>query len=153
MTGVVIGGGTLALTTTTDIIVSGVAYRGSTLNFITGLIVGPGITLNLSAATVTSGSATATIIGNFSVVNGTGSYTYTLPSNPGTLFGINGTSLTLLVSNLSAGSDPITAQADNGAGSVVTRGFIITVFPNPASAPSLNFSNGTLNSQLLMVVM
>lgn len=152
MTGVVIGGATIALTTTSDIIVSGVVYRGSTINYITGLIVGPGLTLNLSAATIASTAATGTVIGNFSVTNGTGVYTYSLTSNPGNLFNVVGTSLVSSTSPLTPGSDPITAKADNGAGSVVSRAFLITVIASSGTLPSLDFSNGTLNSQNLMIV-
>lgn len=153
MTGVVIGGATIALTTTSDIPVSGVVYRGSTLNWNNGVVLGPAITLNLSASTIASTAATGTVIGNFSVTNGTGVYTYSLTSNPGNLFNVVGTSLVASTSPLTPGSDPITAKADNGAGSVVTRPFLITVLASAGSLPSLDFSNGTLNSQNLMIVM
>lgn len=153
MAGVVIGGAGVALTTASDIIVSGVVYRGSTLNWITGLILGPGLTLNLSAATIASTAATGTVIGSFSVTNGTGVYTYSLTSNPGNLFNVVGTSLVSSTSPLTPGLDPITGKADNGAGSIVSAPFLITVSGSVAGLPSLDFSNGTLNSQNLMVVM
>lgn len=151
MAGVIVGGATIALTTTSDVIVNGVVYRGSTLNWLTGVVLGPGITLNLSASTIASTAATGTVIGNFSVTNGTGTYTFTLTSNPGSLFAINGTSLTNAVSPLTPGSDPITGKADNGAGSVVSAPFLVTVLGSVALTPSLNFSNGTLNSQYMMM--
>ncbi len=152
MAGVVIGGAGVVLTTTSDIIISGVAYSGSTLNYLTGVVLGPGLVLNLSAATIASTAATGTIIGNFSVTNGTGVYTYSLTSNPGSLFGVSGTSLVNAVSPLTPGSDPITGKADNGAGSVVSSPFLVTVLGSVALTPSLDFSNGTLNSQYLMIV-
>lgn len=151
MSGVIVGGATIALTTTSDIIVSGVVYRGSTLNWLTGVVLGPGITLNLSGSTIASTAATGTVIGNFSVTNGTGVYTYSLTSNPGNLFNVVGTSLVASTSPLTPGSDPITAKADNGAGSVVSAPFLITVLGGVATTPSLNFSNGTLNSQYMMM--
>ena len=151
MTGVVIGGATVALTTTSDIVVSGVVYRGSTVNYSNGVVVGPAITLNLSSTTIASTAATGTIVGNFSVTNGTGVYTYSLTSNPGTLFGISGTSLVNAVSPLTPGSDPITGKADNGAGSIVSAPFLITVLGSVALTPSLNFSLGTMNSQYMVM--
>ena len=151
MAGVVIGGATVALTTTSDIVVSGVVYRGSTINYSNGVVVGPAITLNLSSTTIASTAATGTIVGNFSVTNGTGVYTYSLTSNPGTLFGISGTSLVNAVSPLTPGSDPITGKADNGAGSIVSAPFLITVLGSVALTPSLNFSLGTMNSQYMVM--
>lgn len=151
MSGVIVGGATIALTTTSDIIVSGVVYRGSTLNWLTGVVLGPGITLNLSGSTIASTAATGTVIGNFSVTNGTGVYTYSLTSNPGNLFNVVGTSLVASTSPLTPGSDPITAKADNGAGSIVSAPFLVTVLGGVATTPSLNFSNGTLNSQYMMM--
>lgn len=153
MAGVIVGGAKNALTTTSDIIVNGVVYRGSTLNWLTGVILGPGITLNLSGSTIASTAATGTVIGNFSVVNGTGVYTFSLTSNPGNLFNVVGTSLVSSTSPLTPGLDPITARGDNGAGSVVSAPFLVTVLGSVALTPSLDFSNGTLNSQNLMIVM
>ena len=142
MTGVVISGATLALVTTSDIKVNGVVYTGFPLVYSNGLVVG-GLILNLSGATIASTAATSTLIGNFSVSNGTGTYTYTFTSNPGSLFAINGTALSNAISPLTPGSDPITVKADNGAGSVVSSPFLITVIASAAFAPSLNFSNAT----------
>lgn len=82
--------------------------------------------LLLSAATVSSLASVGTTIGNLSVVNGIGSYTYTFTSNPGTLFSISGSSLQVAAA-LSPGSDAITIQANNGAGSIVSQSFLITV--------------------------
>jgi len=151
MTGVVISGATLALVTTSDIKVQGVVFTGSALSFVNGLVVG-GAVLNLSASTISSTAATSTLIGNFSVTGGSGTYTFSLTSNPGSLFACSSTGvLTNAVSPLTPGSDPITARANNGAGSIITTPFTITV-TGAATLPSLDFSNGTLNSQNLMIV-
>ena len=127
MTGVVVSGATLALASTSDIKVNGVVYTGFPLVYSNGLVVG-GLILNLSAATIASTAATGTLIGNFSVSNGTGVYTYSLTSNPGGLFQVSSTGvLSNAIQGLTPGSDPITAQANNGAGSIVSSPFLITV--------------------------
>jgi len=80
----------------------------------------------LSSATVPSTASVGAVIGTLSVQGGTGTYTYTLTSNPGGLFSISGSSLKVAAA-LSPGSDPITVQANNGAGSVINTSFLITV--------------------------
>jgi hypothetical protein len=85
-----------------------------------------GPVLNLSSSTFPENSALNTVIGTLSVSGGTGSYTFTFTSNPGTLFNISTASLRDNTGTLTAGSYPITIQADNGAGSVVTKVFLIT---------------------------
>lgn len=87
------------------------------------------ITLNLSNATVASSATVGTVIGTLSVTGGVGAYTYTFTSNPGTLFSITTNQLKVAAA-LTAGSDPITIQANNGAGSVITQPFIIVVTGN-----------------------
>lgn len=87
---------------------------------------GGGPVVMLSAATVADTATVGTVIGTLSVVGGTGAYTFTLTSNPGALFSITTTSLKVAAA-LTAGSDPITVQANNGAGSIVSRAFLITV--------------------------
>jgi len=82
--------------------------------------------LLLSASTIADTASVGDVIGTLSVSGGTGSYTYTFTSNPGTLFSISTASLEVAAA-LTAGSDPITIKADNGAGSVVSRAFLITV--------------------------
>jgi hypothetical protein len=152
MTGVVISGATLALVTTSDIKVNGVVFTGFPLSYSNGVVIGQQTVLNLSAASIASTAATSTVIGNFSVTNGTGVYTYSLTSNPGGLFAVSGTSLVNAIQGLTPGLDPITAQGNNGAGSVVSAPFIITVIGSTVVLPSLNFSIST-NSQNLMIVM
>lgn len=83
-------------------------------------------TINLSNASFPENSALNTVIGTLSVSGGSGSYTFTLTSNPGTLFNISGSSLRVTSTTIAAGSYPVTIQADNGAGSVVSKSFLLT---------------------------
>jgi hypothetical protein len=85
---------------------------------------GPAIVL--SSATVPAAATVGTVIGTLSVIGGTGTYTYTFTSNPGSLFSITGNSLKVAAA-LTAGSDAITIHADNGAGSVLNQPLLITV--------------------------
>jgi len=85
-----------------------------------------GPALNLSSSTIADTASIGDVVGTLSVSGGTGSYTYSFTSNPGTLFSITTNSLKV-AATLTAGSDPITIKADNGAGSVVTKAFLITV--------------------------
>lgn len=85
-----------------------------------------GASIQLSNATVLDSASVGFVIGTLSVTGGTGTYTFTLTSNPGTLFSITTASLKVAAA-LTAGSDPITVHADNGAGSVLNRSFIILV--------------------------
>ena len=87
----------------------------------------PGIpTIFLSNATVTDMAAIGTTIGTLSAIGGTGVYTFTFTSNPGSLFSISGSNLNV-AATLTPASDPISIMADNGAGSTVTQSFMITV--------------------------
>jgi hypothetical protein len=85
-----------------------------------------GTSIGLSASSFPENSALNTVIGALSVSGGTGTYTYTFTSNPGTLFNISGSNLRVTSTTIAAGSYPVTIQADNGAGSVVTRAFLLT---------------------------
>lgn len=91
-----------------------------------GPVPSSGGAIQLSNATIPASSSIGTTIGTFSVLGGTGSYTYSLISNPGGLFSISGNQLQVAAS-LTAGSDPIMVRANNGTGSVITQPFIITV--------------------------
>lgn len=112
-------------------------YPSGSLNPVSG-----GGTLNLSNATTTTISSVGTVIGNFSVTGGsTRTYTYTLTSNPGGLFSVGGSTLAVAAA-LSQGSDPITAQANDGNGSIITAPFLITVISTAVGATgSLTFNN------------
>lgn len=90
--------------------------------------------IQLSASTVSNTATAGTVIGTLSVLNGSGSYTFSLSSNPGSLFSISGSSLQVAAA-LTVGSDAITIKADNGAGSVLSAPFLITV-TNGAYVPT-----------------
>jgi hypothetical protein len=85
-----------------------------------------GITIFLDNTTILDTATIGSLVGNLSVSGGTGSYTFTLVSNPGGLFSIAGSQLKVAAA-LSAGSAPISIKADNGAGSITTVPFIITI--------------------------
>ncbi len=95
-----------------------------------------GPTLNLSPSTFEENSALNTVIGTLSVSGGTGVYTYSFQSNPGTLFNISGSSLRVTSTTIAAGSYPVTIRADNGAGSVVDKVFLLTA----TAAAGTNFT-------------
>ena len=82
--------------------------------------------ISLSNATILDTTAPGSLVGTLSVVGGTGTYTYTLLSNPGGYFAISGSNLNTALA-VTAGIYPITIQADNGAGSVIIGTFTITV--------------------------
>lgn len=97
--------------------------------------------LRLSAATIPDSTEIGGTIGTLSVANGSGSYTYSLTSNPGTLFSITG-DLLQTAAELTAGSYPITVSADNGVDSPLSRAFLITV---TESAGSTNYTGAYLS--------
>lgn len=86
----------------------------------------------LSNSSFVAGSAQGTVIGNLSVVHGIGIYTFTLidsASSKVQVAGTNGVNLQVGSASSSAGSFSITVQANNGAGSIFTKVFLITVTP------------------------
>jgi hypothetical protein len=106
--------------------------------------------LNLSASTFPENSALNTVIGALSVTGGTGVYTYSFTSNPGTLFNISGSDLRVTSTTIAAGSYPVTIRADNGAGSVIDQPFFLTATAVGGS-PSLDFSDPD-NSQYIPII-
>lgn len=115
--------------------------------FFSGVLGGAaGPTLNLSASSFPENSALNTVIGALSVTGGTGTYSYSLTSNPGTLFNISGSNLRVTSTTIAAGSYPVTILADNGAGSTVSRAFLLTA--TNASSPAFKF-NVAANSQYI----
>lgn len=92
--------------------------------------------IQLSSSTVLDTATIGTVVGLLSVTGGAGAYTFTLTSNPGGLFSISGNQLQVAAA-LSDGSDPITVHADNGAGSIFNKAFLINVVP--ATVPSEPF--------------
>ena len=97
---------------------------------------GKTISLNLSNASFPENSALNTVIGTLSVSGGTGVYTYSLTSNPGTLFNISGSSLRVTSTTIAAGSYPVTIRANNGAGSIIDKAFLLTA----TAAAGTNFT-------------
>lgn len=83
----------------------------------------------LSNASFASGSAQGTAIGDLAVIGGRGTYTFTLTDSAGgkvQVAGANGTKLQAGAVAAGVGSFPITVHADNGAGSVFNKTFLIT---------------------------
>jgi len=104
--------------------------------------------LLLSNTTVASSATVGTTVGTLSVINGSGSYTFSLTSNPGSLFSIAG-ALLKTAASLTVGSDPITVQANNGAGGIATQPFVITV--TGSCSNKLDFSQAC-NSQYVPLI-
>jgi hypothetical protein len=87
----------------------------------------PGIAL--SNAAFPSASAQGTAIGNLSVIGGKGTYVFTLTDSAGNkvqVAGTNGVNLQAGSVSSTPGSFSITVHADNGAGSVFNKTFLIT---------------------------
>jgi hypothetical protein len=84
----------------------------------------------LSNATVAANATIGTTVGTLSVVGGTGTYTYSLTSNPGGLYAISGSSLNVAAA-LSPGTTPVTVQAIGGVPTPLSNVFAITVTPVP----------------------
>jgi hypothetical protein len=84
----------------------------------------------LSNATVAANATIGTTVGTLSVVGGTGTYTYSLTSNPGGLYAISGSSLNVAAA-LSPGTTPVTVQATGGVPTPLSNVFAITVTPVP----------------------
>lgn len=80
----------------------------------------------LSSATIADTASIGDTVGTLSVVGGSGSYTFTLTSNPGSLFSISA-ALLKVAGSLTAGSDAITVHADNGVDTPISQPFLITV--------------------------
>jgi hypothetical protein len=84
----------------------------------------------LSNATVAANATIGTTVGTLSVVGGTGTYTYSLTSNPGGLYAISGSNLNVAAA-LSPGTTPVTVQAAGGVPTPLSNVFAITVTPVP----------------------
>lgn len=98
--------------------------------------------LRLSASTVVDTAVVDSTVGALSVAGGSGSYTYTLTSDPSGLFSISVADLKTAAA-LTAGSYSITVQADNGVDTPISRVFLITV----TSSASATSHTGTYLSQ------
>lgn len=84
-----------------------------------------GGTIFISATSFPAFSAIGTVVGNLVVVGGFGTYSFGLTSNPGLLFTVVGNQLQVNNASIGPGTYPISVQADNGQGSVVTANFIL----------------------------
>lgn len=82
--------------------------------------------IELSAASFTEGAAQGTAIGTLSVFGGSGFYTFTLTDDAGGKVELDFQYLEVGATPSTAGSFSITVHADNGAGSVFDRTFLIT---------------------------
>lgn len=101
--------------------------------------------INLSNASFQAGSAQGTAIGTLSVSSGTGTYTFTLTdsaTNKVQVAGTNGVNLQAGSASASAGSFSITVHADNGAGSVLNRTFLVTATSAVTNRTALYASQG-----------
>jgi hypothetical protein len=75
----------------------------------------PTIVTTPAVLTTTDVAPVGTVVGTLSVIGGTGSYIFSLTSNPGALYSIVGNQLEI-AAPLISGIDPITIQAYNGIG-------------------------------------
>jgi hypothetical protein len=92
-----------------------------------------GAVILVSNTTVLDNATIGTNVGTLSVAGGTGTYTFTLTSNPGSLFataGTNGVNLNTAAA-LTVGDKPITVQAAGGVPTPISRALIVTVTPAP----------------------
>ena len=101
----------------------------------------PVIQTSPSPLTTTDAALVGDVVGTLSVFGGRGTYTYTLPSNPGGLYSISGNQL-LVAASQTAGTNLITIQADNGAGSVITLATTVTVTHVTTTTATLHGRDG-----------
>jgi hypothetical protein len=102
--------------------------------------------LRLTGNSIIETASVGALVGTLSVRNGTGIYTYTILADPDSKFAIDGSNLELgnTLDYETKTSHNVTIQADNGAGSVVSRVFTIVVInatEGGAYTPSLDFSD------------
>jgi hypothetical protein len=88
-----------------------------------------------SSLTIFDDATVGTVVGTLSVTGGTGSYTFSLTSNPGGKYSITGNQLKVAAA-LTAGTDTITIRADNGAGGTVDLTTTVTVLHRSAYSPT-----------------
>lgn len=93
-----------------------------------------GRALNLTGSSFPANSAIGTVVGLLSVSSGSG-FTFSLTSNPGSLFSISGNQLQVNNGSIGAGSYPVTVQASNGTGLIVTQSFVLTATVAAQSEP------------------
>ena len=93
-------------------------------------------TVILSNALVAKSASVGFTIGTLSISGGSGSYSYALTSNPGSLFAISGSNLNVAAA-LTGGTVTISVQATGGSPSPVTQNFTITVAALSLSASTI----------------
>ena len=88
-----------------------------------------GAVVLLSNSTVMDNATVGSNVGVLSVAGGSGTYTFALTSNPGSLFALSGANLNTAAA-MTVGTYPITVQASGGVPTPVTRTLAITVIPH-----------------------
>jgi hypothetical protein len=111
-------------------IFDGTAYKLVPVTSLAALIV-----TTPSPLTVLDDATIGTLVGTLAVIGGTGSYTFSLTSNPGGKYSITGNQLKVAAA-LTAGTDSITIQANNGAGSIITLNTTVTVVHHVTYVPT-----------------
>lgn len=110
-----------------DCVVTGTNASGSVSAISNSL--GPVVaaaTIALSNSYVAKGAAIGSTVGILSVTNGSGTYTYTLTSNPGSLYSISGSNLNV-AGPIVSGSVTIRVNAAGGSPVPAQANFLITV--------------------------
>ena len=106
-----------------------------------------GARITLDTLTIAENTAQGTLVGNLAVVNGSGSYTFTLTDTAGNRFQLDGVDSSLLEAGAtstdfeSATSHNITVEADNGVDAVIDRTFTILVTDVDDTAPTITSSD------------
>jgi hypothetical protein len=134
------------------------AERGEKVNMAVSIVsdgeveaIPVGGVIHLSNSTVVSSAAIGSLVGTLSVVGGSGTYTYSLTSNPGGLFAIAGSALNVAAA-LTAGSKPITISASNGVDPAILNTFTITVAAAIDTTPDPFTFTDVTNAALSTVV-
>lgn len=109
----------------------------------------PPTNISLSATTfdnsVASGTTIATITG---VDPENDALTYSLPSNPSTLFAITGTALKTNAANIGVGAHAITIRATDSAGNTFDKAFTLTATHTDQAPTNIALSNATVNNNV-----
>ena len=100
----------------------------------------PGILL--SNSTIIDNATVGSLVGVLTTYNTTGTYTWSLTSNPGGLFSISGANLNVATA-LTSGLKPITVQASGGVPATLTQPLTITVTPRVVNNYSLPAGTGS----------
>jgi hypothetical protein len=112
-----------------------------------------GPSIQLSDASVDEDAGVGDLVATLSVSGGSGTYTFTLTDDAGGLFALDAVDDTRLevAAALTAGTESITIEADNGVDPVLTRTIMITI-ESISTGGIMDFSNAD-NSSLFAVVL